>query len=281
MESFAFKQFTVSHSKSAMRVNTDGVLLAAWTNLPPFEKSNDVYSVNNIKSISKSCGILKILDIGTGTGVIALILAQRLSQMVPDGNFKIEGIDIDLPSIEDAIDNFNRSPWRDSLIGEATSIQEFLSKFIIDNGERTNSVNTGKFSLIVTNPPYFTNSSKAPSQRRSAARHNDTLPLDTLIDAASKLLEYDGTLSLILPVEEGKSIIELANNYSLYLSRLCKIKTTPVKSEKRYMMEFKKEEDRRTHPKIEELIIQNTNGTYTEHYCDLISDYYYKDFRVS
>jgi len=247
-----------------MRVNTDGVLLAAWTNLPSSENSNK---------------LLKILDIGTGTGVIALILAQRLFQTISDRNFKIVGIDIDLPSIEDAIDNFNLSPWKNSLTGMAISLQEFLSKTIIDKGVQPMSIGAEKYSLIVSNPPYFTKSLKASSQRRSAARHNDSLPPDTLIDAATKLLEHSGTLSLILPVEEGKKVIDLASEYSLYPNRLCTIKTTSAKVEKRYMIEFKKG-DTEGHPKTEELIIQNTDGTYTEHYCNLISDYYFKDLRT-
>ena len=248
-----------------MRVNTDGVLLAAWTNLPPFQKS--------IKT-------LNILDIGTGTGVITLILAQRLSQIISDIDFKIVGIDIDHPSIEDARYNFDSSPWKDSLTCEVISLQEYLLKTTINNQTRVGSNDMEKYSLIVSNPPYFTNSLKAPSQRRSAARHNDTLPLSMLIDAASKLLRYNGILSLILPVEEGRDIIELTNNHPLYLSRLCRIKTTTAKPVKRYMMEFKRGDGDGLDSKIEELIIQNTDGTYTEHYCNLISDYYSKDLRA-
>ena len=293
MEVFRFKQFIVSHSRSAMRVNTDGVLLAAWTNLPPFENISDTSPTDIIKTIespnsAKDSKRLNILDIGTGTGVIALILAQRLSQISRD--FKITGVDIDCPSIEDALYNFNASPWRDSLVGEVVSLQEYLAKAIVDSREKyispDNNIikqDNGGYSLIISNPPYFSNSFKAPAQRRSSARHNDSLPLETLIDAASKLLCYNGTLSLILPVKEAHDIIELANDYSLYLNRLCRIKTTSAKPEKRYMMEFVKFEKSIdcNYPgkSEEELIIQNSDGTYTDHYCNLISDYYYKDFK--
>jgi len=297
MDDFRFKQFIVSHSRSAMRVNTDGVLLAAWTNLPPFKSGSDkgpIYTIENIESTDshKNCKKLEILDVGTGAGVITLILAQRLSQSGRD--FKITGIDIDRPSIEDALLNFAASPWRDSLVGEVISLQEYLSKIIVNRRDKNSSSNNieqeqGEFSLIISNPPYFSNSLKAPAQRRSAARHNDTLPLETLIESASKLLCHNGKLSLILPVKEGRVAIELADGYSLYLNRLCKIKTTPTKPEKRFMMEFIKRERQATiqknigdnYPKQaeEELIIQNSDSTYTNHYCNLVADYYYKDLR--
>jgi Predicted O-methyltransferase len=281
-----------------MRVNTDGVLLAAWTKLPPFEYVRDNVPSDTIESIGSTCSDkihkrLNVLDVGTGTGVIALILAQRLSPS--DRDFKITGIDIDHLSIEDALCNFNTSPWRNSLSGEVISLQEYLLRDIVDRRKKQGSPDNslederGEYSLIISNPPYFSNSLKAPAQRRSSARHNDSLPLETLIDAASKLLCYNGTLSLILPVKEGGNVIGLTDGYPLYLNRLCKVRTTPAKPEKRYMMEFIKREGQATIPKIigdnypkqseEELIIQNSDGTYTNQYCNLISDYYYKDLR--
>ena len=240
-----------------MKVNTDGVLLAAWTNL------------EYIAEQKKQGRLLETLDIGTGTGVIALILAQRFSQTLSAQSktkFKITGIDIDSLSIEDARYNFKSSLWKDCLKSETISLQEHLLK------------HKAKYSLIISNPPYFTNSSKAPSQRRSAARHNDTLPLQILIEATSLMLEDNGILSMILPVKEGMEIIKSARNHSLFLSRLCRVKTTPAKPEKRYMLEFKKGNN--ITPYVEELIIHNADSTYTEHYCNLISDYYYKDFRA-
>ena len=281
MESFAFKQFTVSHAKSAMKVNTDGVLLAAWVNLPsstPPDIPGEKLQINEIGTCPQV-----ILDIGTGTGVISLILAQRFSESIPLGaEIKITGIDIDPLSIEDAGDNFRVSPWRDLLECEAISLQEYL--------KRENC--SEKFSLIISNPPYFTNSLKSPSQRRSAARHNDSLPLHILIQSAAQTLKKDGVLALILPVEEGKKAISFAEENLLSLNRLCRIKTTSQKSEKRYLLEFIKtgkssngNSNKNSNPianadmAIEELIIQNIDGTYTEQYCNIVSKYYSKNLR--
>ena len=255
MESFVFKQFTVSHTRSAMKVNTDGVLLAAWATLPNLD--------SNLKNSS-----INILDIGTGTGVISLIIAQRLSGIFP--SFRIKGIDIDSLSIEDATFNFEQSPWSNQLECETISVQNYFTQ------------SREHFSQIISNPPYFTNSFKSISQRRSAARHNDSLPLHSLIDAALQLLCEGGVLSLILPVQEGKDIMSICHNSPIYPIRLCAVKTTPEKIEKRYLLEFQKGDPiQSVKPKFieEELIIQDKNGIYTDKYCNLVSDFYYKDLR--
>ena len=248
-----------------MKVNTDGVLLAAWLDLPETNTFDE------------------FLDIGTGTGVIALILAQRAyssASAISGKKFQITGIDIDSPSIEDAMYNFQRSKWSDILTSEAISLQEYVLK----PGQKE------RFSLIVSNPPYFTNSFKSPQERRSTARHNDSLPLNVLIDEASYMLKENGVLALILPIGESMAVIDHAKKGALSLTRLCRVRPTPAKAEKRYMLEFRKTDSKRDNDHIdntarpgiseEELVIQNTDGTYTEKYCNTISEYYYKDFRT-
>ena len=209
MEYFQFKQFKVKNIASAMKLGTDSVLLGAWAPLLNSDK--------------------RVLDIGTGTGVVALMIAQRISHQ--EGVF-IDAIDIDLPSIEEASHNFEISPWRDSLRAVHTPLQEFYPD--------------ERYDLIVSNPPYFVDSLKAPSLRRSNTRHTDSLPHIDLISSAFRLLKEGGRLVVILPKEEGEAFVKDAELYHvgkgegmrLALRRLCKVSTVSHKPPKRYIMEF-------------------------------------------
>lgn len=227
--SFRFKQFVVENERSAMKVGTDGVLLGAWVPLDGEER--------------------RILDVGTGTGVIALMLTQRNPYST------VIGIDIDNLSVEEAEYNFKASPWSDRLTAVHSDFRSFAEK---------------GFDLVVSNPPFFINSLKAPSQRRSAARHNDTLSQDDLIDGSFNLLSEKGRLAVVLPSDEGALFIEKCREHGLYLSRICKVSTKPGASPKRYLMEFQKNNERL----IEEtLIIQDSEG-YTVEYRKLTGDFY-------
>ncbi|PKO98955.1 MAG: tRNA (adenine-N(6)-)-methyltransferase [Bacteroidetes bacterium HGW-Bacteroidetes-8] len=258
MESFCFKRFSVRQSKSAMKVNTDGVLLAAWVTLNKLTASQSSHLIENP---------LRILDIGTGTGVISLILAQRLESGPP---FKITAIEIDKNSSEEAAHNFSESPWSNNLVSKNISLQCFM--------ELEQPSKPEKFSLILSNPPYFTQSLKAPSTRRSIARHNDVLPLEDIVKAAHLFLEDDGILALVLPVNEGVQIISLAKQMSLNLARVCRVKTLIHKKEKRLLLEFTKG----TCETVEqELIIQEKGGEFYSHaYCSLVENYYLKLFKT-
>jgi tRNA1Val (adenine37-N6)-methyltransferase len=258
MESFCFKRFSVRQSRSAMKVNTDGVLLAAWVTINKITASQSSQSIENP---------FQILDIGTGTGVISLILAQRLESGPP---FKITAIEIDKNSAEEAAVNFSESPWSNNLVSINISLQSFMGLGQPSNPER--------FSIILSNPPYFTQSLKAPSTRRSAARHNDVLPLEDIIKAAHLFLEDDGILALVLPVNEGEQIISLAKQMSLNLARVCRVKTLAHKKEKRLLLEFTKINCEKVE---EELIIQEKGGEYYSHaYCSLVENYYLKLFKT-
>jgi tRNA1Val (adenine37-N6)-methyltransferase len=209
MEYFQFKQFKVKNVASAMRLGTDSVLLGAWAPLHP--------------------GDTRVLDIGTGTGVVALMIAQRLCS---HGNISIDAIDIDLPSVEEAAHNFAISPWSGALRAIHTPLQEFLPE--------------EKYDLIVSNPPYFVDSLKAPSKRRSQTRHTDTLPHGDLIASAFSLLRAGGRMVVILPREEGEAFIRNAELFGvgteetrrLFLRKTCKVRTSLHKEPKRYLMEF-------------------------------------------
>lgn len=209
MEYFKFKQFKVKNVSSAMKLGTDSVLLGAWAPLHDGDR--------------------RVLDIGTGTGVVALMIAQRISHQE---GVSIDAIDIDLPSVEEASHNFEISPWSGSLHALHTPLQEFSPD--------------QRYDLIVSNPPYFVDSLKAPSLRRSNTRHTDSLPHIDLISSAFRLLKEGGRLVVILPKEEGEAFVKDAELYHvgkgegmrLALRRLCKVSTVSHKPPKRYIMEF-------------------------------------------
>lgn len=229
MGTFQFKQFSVNNTLSAMKVGTDGVLLGAWA--------------------SSSEGT--VLDVGTGTGVIALMMAQRCP------NAQIVGIDIDEGSVTEAAGNFKNSPWSERLKAFKTDFRAF----------------DFKADLIVTNPPFFINSLKAPDTRRTDARHTDSLSQDELIDSALRVLSENGVLSLILPYSEGMKFISKCESAGLILRRRCKVFTREGDEPKRLMMEFSRKACASTQE--EQLTIQNASG-YTLQYKSLTKDFYLK-----
>lgn len=257
MGSFYFKRFSVRQTQSVMKINTDGVLLPAWLSLPP-----ESFFLN----LSKRNAQYRVLDIGTGTGVIALIIAQRLEESLSElgkQTADIHAIDIDPLSVEEATLNFANSPWSNILTAECVSLQRY---------------NGGKFSLIVSNPPFFSRSLIAPEQRRAEARHNHVLPFDVLIESVCSMLEEDGLFAVVLPYGQSDSFKKLAGERGLSLSRLCRVKTVEDKPEKRVIMEFVK----KTKVSLieETLIMQHQSGdSYTNDYCNLVEKYYLKDFK--
>jgi tRNA1Val (adenine37-N6)-methyltransferase len=234
-----------------MKVNTDGVLLPAWVSLPQCEKDQNLY---------------RVLDVGTGTGVISLIMAQRLSSL---GTFYVTAIDIDTESAKEAAQNFYVSPWRDYLEAREISLQEHALESLAH-----------KYSLIISNPPFFTDSLKAPSYTRSGARHNDLLPFKDLLDASQRMLEQEGLLAVVLPVEEGERFIREAAECRFIMVRRCRVKTLADKKEKRYLLEFRRDTGINYICKEELIVIQNQKGEYyTEQYCNLVGDFYLKNFK--
>ncbi len=218
-----------------MKVGTDGVLLGAWAGICPDDH--------------------RALDVGTGTGLIALMLAQRSAGMT------ILGIDIDEAAAGEAAANFAASPWADRLSARAVSLQDFVSESGpcgsgLGLGAPTGGTNkpcrespalsesprepfTGAFfDLIVTNPPFFKASLKAPDAQRRAARHDDTLPSTDLIAAAARLLSPTGRLAVIYPPEEARAFVVEAEAAGLYLSRLTRVISVAGQPPKRHLMEF-------------------------------------------
>lgn len=196
---FRFKQFTIRQERAAMKVGTDGVLLGAWATVP----------------VPGS----RVLDVGSGTGLIALMLAQR----TPDVH--VDALEIDPSSAEQALENFQASPWADRIACFQTSLQDYtpVSKF--------------KYELIICNPPFFTSSFKTTSREKNLARHDDSLSLEDLLRCSTSLLTPTGTLSLVLPIEREAHFFDLVRKSGMFCRRLTRVIPTPGKAVKRLLLE--------------------------------------------
>jgi tRNA1Val (adenine37-N6)-methyltransferase len=230
---FSFKQFTLWHDKCAMKVGTDGVLLGAWTNVKGHES---------------------VLDIGAGTGLVALMLAQRTR-----GN--VTAVEIDGDAAQQASENCMKSPWNKQMEVHHLSIQEYAKTA------------TFKFDLIVSNPPYFSNKLKAPDAIRAIARHSDQLSLETIIEVSSSFLTENGRLSVILPLELRADFIKLIKGNNYWIIRESNVKSFPQKSPFRVMFEVSKQSVQ-VIEKNEIIIRESSKGTYTDAFKELTKDYY-------
>jgi len=231
---FNFKQFSVFHDKCAMKVGIDGVLLGAWTD---------------------TSAAHKILDIGTGTGLIALMLAQR-------SNSEIMAIDIDADAVLQAKVNIENSPWTDKIEVRELSLQKLAAK------------SEKRFDLIVSNPPYFVNSLKAPSESRTSARHTDTLSHQELIDNAISLLTPQGRICLILPVNEGLQCMEYAEQKGLYCSKRVYVFPKPNVAAKRLLLELSAIATTKVESEL--TIESDIRHQYTPEFTELAKNYYLK-----
>ena len=234
---FQFRQFRINQDKCGMKVGTDGVLLGAWCEVD---------------------GHKRILDVGTGTGLIALMLAQR------NQSARIDAVELDRNACIQAADNFVNSPWRERL----HLIEAEFSLFA------TQSVNSS-YDLIVSNPPYFENSLKANGCQRTQARHTDTLSFESLIQGASHLLSENGILALIYPVAANPRITSIASEQGFQLLRQTSVKGTPSAPEKRFLSEFVKS-DTPVSANITQLIIELERHRYSEDFKLLTDPFYLK-----
>lgn len=238
---FRFKQFTVWHDRCAMKVGTDGVLLGAWCGLP---------------RVNGEC--VRVLDIGTGSGLIALMLAQRLEKETQ--YFAIRGIDIEPSAVEQSRINFEASPWASHLSAYNCSLQEL--------------VDDGGYDLIVSNPPYFQNSLKNPDKGRATARHTDSLSYAALLAHAKRLLKNDGTLSLILPVAAESEILELAKINQLDPTHITYVHSKEGKPTKRILVSMKADSITDQELINNHLYIESATSPRSEEYKDLTKDFY-------
>ena len=234
MSEFRFKQFSVRNTDSALKVGTDAVLLGSLMTVRPEER--------------------RLLDIGTGTGVVALMAAQRLAgsamaASAEDGvESRIIGIEIDGPSAEEARLNFEGSPWAGMLEARHCSLQDFRSP--------------GEFDLIFSNPPYFDESLRNPDRRESRARHTESLSYREVLAFSGEKLAPGGLVAMILPAESETAVRRCAAGFDLNLSRIVRIRTTQRKPPRRVVVEFSR---LRGQIREEELTMQNQDG-FTEEY---------------
>ncbi len=230
---FRFKQFTIKQEKTAMKVGTDGVLLGAWADIPQSGH---------------------ILDVGTGTGLIALMAAQRSIKT------SIIGIDIDKAAFLQAKENVQQSKWADRISILLFSLQDFAQK------------SNQKFDFIISNPPFFDGTKASKNQQRTLARHNISLSMEDFFTSAAGLLATSGRLALIIPSDNLNKVKSLAEQKGLFLKRMMNVKPTPAKPPKRVMVEFSfsKEE-----PLTDEMILEvHGRHSYSEAYESLTKDFY-------
>lgn len=230
---FQFKQFTIYHDKCAMKVGTDGVLLGAWAN-------------------TESCK--NILDIGTGTGLIALMLAQR-------SNALIDAIDINKEACLQAMDNVAASPFAGRIRTIHTDFTDYSATC------------TSRYDLIVSNPPYFVNSLKCPNINRNTARHTDTLSIPDLVKSSRMLLSSSGRIALILPFELLDYLSTIAKENNLYINKRTDIIPVPGASPKRFLVELSESPNSLI---TEKLVIEEARHQYTKDYISLTKDFYLK-----
>lgn len=232
---FEFKQFSIQQERSAMKIGTDGVLLGAWVSLDKKTES--------------------ILDLGAGTGILSLQLAQRCDSEI------IDAVEIDENAYEECVENFEASNWGDRLFCYHASVQQFASEV------------EDQYDLIISNPPFYSDDFKSDNNARNTARFTDTLPFIDLILAVTQLLSVKGKFALILPRKEEEIFIKIASENGLFPNRICRVKGNSTSDVKRSLLEFS---FKKTETSFEELTIETSRHVYTEEYINLVKDFYKK-----
>ena len=236
MSKFQFKQFSLEQDRCAMKIGTDGVLLGAWAPI-----LHNPYSV---------------LDIGTGTGIIALMLAQRSNAA------QIDALEIEENAYEQATDNFENSPWNERLFCFHAGLDEFMEE------------PEDEYDLIVSNPPFYAEDYKTNDDQRDLARFQDALPFEDLIEAADLLLSENGILAVIIPFKEEERFLAIANEFELYPTHITRVKGTPTTEIKRSLLALSRNKIDNT--TTNELVIEIGRHEYTSEYIALTQEFYLK-----
>lgn len=238
MKPFQFKEFTVCQDKTAMKIGTDAVLLGAWSALGVYPNT--------------------ILDIGSGTGIIALMLAQRSDAMC------VDAIEIDESAYEQSVENFESSPWSDRLFCYHASLRDFVKEMAEDEEA---------YDVIVSNPPFFTETYETEDIVRNKARFTSSLSFEDLLLGVSKLLSKNGCFSVVIPFKEEQLFIEIARQNKLFPQKICRVRGNMQSEIKRSLLSFS---FHKAEPEYENLIIEIERHQYTEAYINLTKDFYLK-----
>ena len=239
-----------------MKVGTDGVLLGAWADLTPL----------------RSMAVPRVLDIGTGTGLIALMLAQRLEQegQSQDGlsivsTPLITALEIDKAAADQAVENVAHSPWSAQIEVHHGPVQAYPQ------------ATSTRYDLIVSNPPYFLNSMPASGRARTIARHADTLPFDELCRAVSQLLKPAGSFSIIFPADQFRTCQKISSDAGLIVCRCCWVKPTPTLPAKRVLITFTSQAEdisRKSTWAEETITLEMSRHQYTPEFQRHVQDFY-------
>lgn len=237
MKPFKFKHFSIHQENCAMKVGTDGVLLGAWA------RPGEAYS---------------ILDIGSGTGLIALQMAQASSAEV------IDAVEIEPNAYVQCVENFEQSDWGDRLFCYHASLQEFVEE-----------MQDEEYEFIISNPPFYTSTLKKDTvdSSRVNARHIESMSFEELISATSKLLSKNGSCAFIIPFDEEQHFLNIASTFKLYPNRLTRVRGTKNSKMKRSLVQLSGMADV---PEISELTIEIARHIYTQEYIELVKDFYLK-----
>lgn len=245
---FQFKQFTVQQEKAALKVSTDSCLFGAWVAEDVRSKKYEVQSEELRLTIHPSP--LTVLDIGAGSGLLMLMLAQKCDAL-------IDGIEIDEPSFEQAKENIEASPWKERLQLFHADVKQFsFSK---------------KYDLIISNPPFYEGDLKSGVAHRNVAMHDEGLKLDDLITVVDTNLTEDGSFAVLLPYARAERMIGLATAVNLQLQTHVQVKQTVKHGFFRSMLLFNR---KKAVPIIEELAIKDESNHYTNEFIGLLKDYY-------
>jgi len=235
---FHFKEFTIDQDKTAMKVGTDAVLLGAWCSLETYPDT--------------------ILDVGSGTGLISLMMAQRSDAET------IDAVEIDPNAYEQSVANFEKSDWSDRLFCYHSSFQDFSEEMKEEDEE---------YDLIISNPPFYNDNFETNDTSRNTARFTSALSFKELLESTSKILSDSGIFTIIIPFKEQTVFVSLAAKYRLFLNRVCSVRGTENSEIKRSMLEFsfyQKEVEETT------LVIEKARHKYTQEYINLTKDFYLK-----
>jgi tRNA1Val (adenine37-N6)-methyltransferase len=232
---FRFKEFTIHQQQAGMKVSTDSCLFGAWC-------AQELRSMDPVPAT--------ILDIGTGTGLLLLMLAQQSMA-------RLEGVELDLPSFEQAVENIRLSKWNDRIQLYNQDIRSFRSEI--------------QYDLIVSNPPFYESSLKSENIQRNRALHDVGLKLDELLECVEYLLKPTGFFAVLLPFQRAEPFIQMAVNSKLYLYRRMDVRQTPMHKQFRSMLLFSKKAKDLLQ---QEITIKDEKQHYTNDFANLLRDYY-------